>query len=312
MLSDQQAAKKLRFVPPELLALGVEQDMWVAWLALIETQLREHYAFYGKPGRECAYWCCPCLCVQTCWCMANPATHRMIARMADAGDYTEKLINEQLRVVLYAAAEGTKAHRLRDEAHFAWVGGICVFLPHGASSRPILRLRTASIEGRRLPSERPEELSVLGVSPTQWTHWVGLLEKERRAHLFHRCPWLGPLYFCCPLGPVQWCLCLLNPCTWYHGSRVTHARAHAEDAINRELGPLGGYFRYGPDSTAQFRKGIPQKTLGIKKKRGGLGRTIEIAGAASGVSLLQNVGGQASARAMHVDEESAPVGQIKL
>ncbi|GMH51611.1 hypothetical protein TrRE_jg13326 [Triparma retinervis] len=40
------------------------------------------------------------------------------------------------------------------------------------------------------------------------------LEAYQQANPFINCPSLECTYWCCPLGPVQMCLCLLNPCTY--------------------------------------------------------------------------------------------------
>jgi hypothetical protein len=204
---------------------------------------------------------------------------------------------------------------------------VCLFLSHGASARPLAKLRTANIEHKTLPLDPPAELHALGVTTAQWSAWMALLEGERRAHLFHSCPeceprgltqrahitpsahaerlkmhtlsWTvcvwrrcEPLFFGFPLGPLQPCLCLLNPCTWWMTASVLSARARVEDAINKELSLLGLYFKWGGDETAQFRKGVPQRTLKQERahSRVSLGRTIEIAGAVTGASRSAGAG----------------------
>jgi len=145
-----------------------------------------------------------------CWCLANPHTHRMVARLGDASAVVEHVINKELHAVLSGSPEGSRAHSMRD-AHFAWMGGVCVFLPKGASARPLLKLRTSAIEGRAIPVDLPIELKEASVTEAEWACIAEQLQAERRAHLCHQCPWLGPLYFCCPLGPFQWWACMLNP-----------------------------------------------------------------------------------------------------
>jgi len=201
---------RLRLVPSELLELGIEQDRWTAWLDLIDEQFKAHYEFYDQPCYECCYWCCPFGPLQPCWCLANPHTHRMVARLGDASAVVEHVINKELHAVLSGSPEGSRAHSMRD-AHFAWMGGVCVFLPKGASARPLLKLRTSAIEGRAIPVDLPIELKEASVTEAEWACIAEQLQAERRAHLCHQCPWLGPLYFCCPLGPFQWWACMLNP-----------------------------------------------------------------------------------------------------
>ena len=353
---------RLRLVPSELLELGIEQERWTAWLDLIDEQLKAHYEFYDQPCYECCYWCCPFGPLQLCWCMANPHTHRMVARLGDASAVVEHVINKELHAVLSGAPEGSKAHSMRD-AHFAWMGGVCVFHQKGASARPLLKLRTSALEGRAIPVDLPIELKEASVTQAEWACIAEELQAERRAHLCHRCPWLGPLYFCCPLGPFQWCTCILtladclsacmliasliacrctciltlaeclsacmliasiiacrcacmlNPCTWYHGMRVFRARAACETAINRDLSAHGLYFKYGTDATAQFRRGVPHKTLGMRTKQKGISlNLIQIAGTASGIDLSRPLGALSARGALGAPEEaeSTAVGSVKV
>ena len=44
---------------------------------------------------------------------------------------------------------------------------MCVFLGQGAAARPLLKLRTAAIEGCTIPAELPTELAGANVTQTQ-------------------------------------------------------------------------------------------------------------------------------------------------
>ena len=101
------------------------------------------------------------------------------------------------------------------------------------------------------------------------------------------------------------CACMLNPCTWYHGMRVFRARAACETAINRDLSAHGLYFKYGTDATAQFRRGVPHKTLGMRTKQKGISlNLIQIAGTASGIDLSRPLGALSARGALGAPEEA--------
>ena len=85
--------------------------------------------------------------------------------------------------------------------------------------------------------------------------------------------------------------------------------------INRDLSAHGLYFKYGTDATAQFRRGVPHKTLGMRTKQKGISlNLIQIAGTASGIDLSRPLGALSARGALGAPEEaeSTAVGSVKV
>lgn len=274
--------ERLSRVPPAACSLGIEQEQWTAWLKLLDNLLQEHDTFYDRPRSELCYWCCPCGPLQAAWCIANPRTHTMHSQMLRMGDAAERTINGQL-----------SASNVGGDVHFRVIGRFGVFLPTGRAQRPLAHVRTALLEHQtRLPTTPPDELAALGVTVEMWQTWMGHVTKEQHAHLFHRCPTCAPALLCCPLGPLQWCLCLAcNPLTWWNVAAVIAARAAVEDAINVDLVPCGAHATYDAQSKLQFFRGLPKRTLSLRREghASRFGRLIEIASVASGVDVQGGV-----------------------
>ena len=106
----QLSEPKLRCVPSQLAVMGVTPSRWTAWMATLQRLMRENDAFYERPCAELAYWCCPLGPLQTMWCLANPHTHRITAKIGDAKEQAERMINADL------AANGS-------EGYFQWSVG---------------------------------------------------------------------------------------------------------------------------------------------------------------------------------------------
>ena len=70
-----------------------------------------------------------------------------------------------------------------------------------------------------MASSVPESLRARGVSEDEWRTVCECLLQFQEANFFYKnCGESGSLcqtcYLCFPLGPLQMCLCLANPCTW--------------------------------------------------------------------------------------------------
>lgn len=299
-------------MPPSLLKLGVTQELWVSWLDKLREIMMEKDAFYGRPCSECCFWCCPLLCVQTCWCMGNPRTHRQAARLGEARVLVEQMINADL-----AALGGSGITNSHLDGYFQFsLSGVGMFIPRGRSrGKCALATVRVTIFDKALPDAVPATLSAtaIGVTDDEWRRWMAILEAERRAHLCYAAPDCAPIYQCCPLGPIQCCLCALNPLNCYFSHRTSRERERATGLINAELVPKGLCFEYQHD-IGVFRRGMP-KPKRRHGKRSLVGRTIAIAGAAVGGSLVSApiVGGM-SARVM--EEEAlvpvTPPGHVKV
>ena len=57
----------------------------------------------------------------------------------------------------------------------------------------------------------PTALRARGVSESEWSTVCDKLGEFSQAQFFYHCPFLECVYYCCPGGPVQTLLCMLNP-----------------------------------------------------------------------------------------------------
>ena len=65
-------------------------------------------------------------------------------------------------------------------------------------------------------------------------------DKFLDSNFFVNCPWMEGVYWCCPLGPVQVFLCMLNPITCIVcNQRLERAKKECVAACNRILEPFG-------------------------------------------------------------------------
>merc|ERR1719198_1275173 len=59
----------------------------------------------------------------------------------------------------------------------------------------------------------PLALASRGMTPTEWAECCDGLNSVLDAQFFKNCPALECCYFCVPGGPIQCCLCMINPVT---------------------------------------------------------------------------------------------------
>ena len=191
------------------------------------------------------------LCLQPVLCMANPLTWWMMIRDVVSRDKTE----DQIRA------------ETPESLHFRWT-----LWQHAVWDQDTLyELRLQSEHHELPPKEIPPKLRAAGATPEQWSQWLKLLELERRAHLLSSCssPYARFAYSFFPLGGVQPCLCLLNPCTWMNAHSVHNTREHVESTINADLGRLNCHFRFAATGrSAVFARGLPPASF--KSRKSGL------------------------------------------
>ena len=59
----------------------------------------------------------------------------------------------------------------------------------------------------------PPALAGRGMTARQWEECVAALNGVVEKQFFKNCPGLECCYFCVPGGPIQMCLCMINPCS---------------------------------------------------------------------------------------------------
>ena len=147
----------------------------------------------------------------------------------------------------------------------------------------------------------------LGATAEQWKEWLGRLEETRHAHLCHDCPALTAAYHCVPFGPLQCCLCAINPITCWHAHRIHTAKERTQDRLNADLMPLGAHFHFMGHAAGEFRRGMPRpKSHGRSRLR----QTLEVVAAGA---LPPGALGQLTSRVAQEEEESQPTpGHVKV
>ena len=59
----------------------------------------------------------------------------------------------------------------------------------------------------------PYALAARGMTRRQWTECTDAIERVHDAQFFKNCPTAECCYWCIPLGPLQFALCVMNPIT---------------------------------------------------------------------------------------------------
>eukprot|EP00928_Gymnodinium_smaydae_P040620 TRINITY_DN27534_c0_g1_i2.p1 TRINITY_DN27534_c0_g1~~TRINITY_DN27534_c0_g1_i2.p1 ORF type:complete len:176 (-),score=24.90 TRINITY_DN27534_c0_g1_i2:304-831(-) len=60
----------------------------------------------------------------------------------------------------------------------------------------------------------PDALAGRGITEHEWRTACDQVEEAARSAFFYNYPTCECIYWCVPLGPVQTCLCMLNPISW--------------------------------------------------------------------------------------------------
>ena len=118
---------------------------------------------------------------------------------------------------------------------------VCARLPPNGSPEPARRgpLPCCCL----IPSYRLL-LSVARALPcsqaNEWADVVEILHAHLKSQFFYNAPCLEGCYFCCPGGPIQTCLCLVNPitCIVCFGPQA-HSRTESAKKINELLSKYG-------------------------------------------------------------------------
>lgn len=86
----------------------------------------------------------------------------------------------------------------------------------------------------------PTALAARGLQLDQWTQVCDEFDKLLDSNFFVNCPTMEAVYWCCPLGPVQCLLCMLNPISWIVCIQPQEsAKKECVAACNRVLEPFG-------------------------------------------------------------------------
>eukprot|EP01052_Picozoa_sp_SAG31_P012489 SAG31_NODE_732_length_12494_cov_3.395482_3_plen_517_part_00 len=86
----------------------------------------------------------------------------------------------------------------------------------------------------------PSALAARGLELAQWSQICDEFERFHDANFFARCPAMEGVYWCCPLGPLQFILCLLNPITCiFCICPQEKAKKACLAACNHSLDPIG-------------------------------------------------------------------------
>lgn len=243
-------------VPAAMARAGVTTEQWNGWFDQIHEAQEAGDAFSNCKCVGMTYWCCPLLCFQPCICIANPCTWKIMLQHAKA----KESIEDKIR----AESPDGMHFRVTMMQHAVWETNTIFEL----------RLQQAGFHALPPPTELPVQLGKLGATQEQWTKWVDLINKERKAHLFSSLKetwWPQFCYAFFPLGVFQPCLCLLNPLQIHNGLAVHRARFAAEEEINRDLAPLNAHFVFErTERSVLFVRGPLPPHLAKRSKRKGL------------------------------------------
>ena len=85
--------------------------------------------------------------------------------------------------------------------------------PSGVKPTIKISLNVSKKQDLQSNQSSPASLAALGMSAGDWMVVWGAMEQVQKANFFYDCPPMECCYYCCPGGPLQTVLCMLNPIT---------------------------------------------------------------------------------------------------